>query len=582
MTPLIHTVTDQPDMPDDVVLRVRDLTTVFDLRGGMFTAVDGVSLDLSRGKTLCLVGESGSGKSVCARSVMQLVDPIGRVAGGSIELTARAGEGGPVDIAKLAPNSREVRAIRGRDIAMVFQEPMSSLSPVHKIGQQITEVIRLHLKLDRHAARQRAIELLGRVEIANPEKAIDNYAFEFSGGMRQRAMIAMALACRPRVLIADEPTTALDVTTQADILDLLQELQDEFGMAVLMITHDMGVVAEIADDVAVMFRGRLVEKGPVEQIFQAPQHAYTKHLLGSVLRLQQPAPNRPAAPESSVPVLQVRDLTKAYGLTGSLFSFRKPPPVKAVNGVSFDLAEGETLGVVGESGSGKTTVGQLLLAITKPTGGSVVYRNRDGAEVEVGGLNKAGLRTYYREARFVFQDPFSSLNPRLTVKQVIADPLVVQGIAKGQELEDRVAELLRLVHLPPDAMERYPHAFSGGQRQRIGIARALALQPRMIVADEVTSGLDVSLRSRILDLLFELKDRLGLSFVFISHDISVVRYFCDRVAVMHKGRFVEVGEAEQITTEPEHPYTKALISAVPVPDPAARRLAQRHRYQPGA
>ncbi len=567
----------------DPVLRVRDLTTVFDVRGGTFTAVDGVSFDLARGKTLCLVGESGSGKSVCARSVMQLVDPVGRVAGGSIELTPADASGAPVDIAKLAPNSRAARAIRGRDIAMVFQEPMSSLSPVHKIGRQITEVIRLHLKLDRQAARDRAIELLRRVEIAAPEKAVDRYAFEFSGGMRQRAMIAMALACRPRILIADEPTTALDVTTQADILDLLLELQEEFGMAVLMITHDMGVVAEIADHVAVMFRGKLVEQGPVEQIFAAPRHPYTKHLLGSVLRLQRPAANRPdPAPPSRAPVLEVRDLTKTYGVAGSIFAWRQTPVVRAVNGVSFDLAEGETLGVVGESGSGKTTVGQLLLAITKPSGGSVVYRDRAGAEVNVTGLSKPGLRAYYREARFIFQDPFSSLNPRLTVKQVIGDPLVVQGIARGRELEDRVAELLRLVHLPADAMERYPHAFSGGQRQRIGIARALALQPRMIVADEVTSGLDVSLRSRILDLLFELKDTLGLSFIFISHDISVVRYFCDRVAVMHKGRFVEVGAAEQVTTDPDHPYTKALISAVPIPDPTARRLAYRHRYQPRA
>ncbi len=567
-------------MSDEIVLRVRDLTTVFHLKDGPFKAVDSVSFELARGKMHCLVGESGSGKSVCARSLMQLVGPTGQVEGGSIELVQDEADGGLIDIAKLTPNSRAVRAIRGRDIAMVFQEPMSSLSPVHTIGRQITEVLSLHLKLDRKAARQRAVELLSRVEIPEPERALDRYTFEFSGGMRQRAMIAMALACRPKVLIADEPTTALDVTTQAEILDLIKELQDDFGMAVLMITHDMGVVAEIADEVAVMFRGRIVERGDVHEIFERPQHGYTKRLLGAVLRLQQPAANRHhlgKLPET--PILQVRDLAKNYQLTAALFGWRRPQIVKAVAGVSFDLNEGETLGIVGESGSGKTTVGRLLLAITKASSGTVTYSDGAGQRIEVTHLNRAGLRRYHREARLVFQDPFSSLNPRMTVKQVIGDSMLVHGIAEGRELEDRVAELLKMVYLPPEAMERYPHAFSGGQRQRIGIARALALQPRLIIADEVTSGLDVSLRSRILDLLFELKDRLGLSFVFISHDISVVRYFCDRVAVMYRGKFVEIGPAEQITTAPKHPYTKALISAVPVPDPSVRRLAFRHRYE---
>jgi peptide/nickel transport system ATP-binding protein len=556
----------------DVILSVRDLSIDFTMHDYILHAVRQVSFDLKRGETLCLVGESGSGKSVTARSLMGLVEHPGRLTAGSILL--REGDGS-VDIARLDPKSRANRAIRGKRIGLVFQEPMSSLSPVHTIGYQIGQAVRLHNGAGKEEARARTVELLRQVEISNPDAMLDRYAFEFSGGMRQRAMIAMALAGNPEILIADEPTTALDVTTQAEILDLVRRLQVDKGMAMLLITHDLGVVAETADTVAVMRYGRIVETGGVDAIFHAPQHPYTRQLLAATVKLEHGA--RSVAPAGE-PVLSVRNLSKVYSTEGSLFG-RKAFSLKAVDDVSFDLHAGENLGIVGESGSGKTTVGKLLMRVVEPTAGTVSYRGADGALREVTSLDRAGLAAFRRDVRFVFQDPFGSLNPRMTVREIIADPLVVTGVAQDRKrVAERVAELMTLVGLDPRGMERYPHAFSGGQRQRIGIARALALDPRVIIADEATSALDVSIRSQVLDLLLELQQRLSLSFIFISHDISVIRYFCDRVAVMHRGRIVEIGPAAEICSTPREPYTQSLISAVPSPDPRHKRMLNRRRF----
>jgi peptide/nickel transport system ATP-binding protein len=571
----------------EIVLEVENLVTEFPTRHGPFRAVDDVSFALAAGKTLCVVGESGSGKSVTARSILQIVDTPGRVVSGRILLhrhrTARGtGQEETIDLARMEPRSRAMRAIRGRDIAMIFQEPMSSLSPVHTIGNQIVEAIRLHEAVGKKEARVRAIELLRRVEIPRPETAIDRYTFEYSGGMRQRAMIAMALACNPSVLIADEPTTALDVTTQAEILDLIKTLQTDFGMAVMFITHDMGVVAEIADEIVVMRHGKLVERGGVFDIFERPQHDYTKMLLDAVTALDRPSPRRLAMRERAAiggPVLEIDGLSKEFHTRSGLLG-RKHETVRAVADADLVLRRGENLGIVGESGSGKTTLGRCLVRVLDPTGGAIRYFGDGGSEPrDLAAAGEGAMRLIRREIRMVFQDPFASLNPRMNVAQIIGEPLLVNKIASGRKLRDRVAQLLDLVGLPASAMERYPHAFSGGQRQRIGIARAIALDPKIIVADEPTSALDVSLRTQVLDLLLDLQERLGLSFIFISHDIAVIRYFCDRVAVMFRGRIVEQGETEQVCTDPQHAYTKALLSAVPHVDPRRRRMHERHRYQ---
>ncbi len=553
------------------VLEVRDLVTHFPIRNGVVKAVDGVSFSVARGKTLCIVGESGSGKSVTARSILQIVDSPGRIISGSVTLTRP--DGSQTDLAALDPRGKAIRQVRGAEIAMIFQEPMSSLSPVHTVGDQIMEVLLLHLRMSKKEARARCIELLTQVEIPNPEKAVDRYTFEFSGGMRQRVMIAMALACNPTLLIADEPTTALDVTTQAEILDLIRKLREEQGMAVIFITHDMGVVAEIADDVLVMYHGKVMEYGPVDRIFHAPQDDYTKMLIGSVVKLEQKAEirlARPPLPASGLPVIEVKNLSMRFG--------KGPTALKALDDVSLHVNAGETLGIVGESGSGKTTMGRCLLRVYDPFSGSITYRRPDGTTTDLVTADKATLKACRREIRMIFQDPVGSLNPRMTVSQIIAEPLLVNNIASGKELDDRVAHLMEKVGLEPAWRERYPHAFSGGQRQRIGIARAIALDPRVIVADEATSALDVSLRSQMLDLLMKLQDELSISYVFISHDIGVIRYMCDRVAVMYRGKVVETGLTDHVCNTPEHPYTQALLSAIPRPDPRQRRIHQRFRY----
>jgi peptide/nickel transport system ATP-binding protein len=575
-TPAVTTERQSDAAAGDVVLKVQNLSLDFRLRTQVLHAVRDVSFELRRGETLCLVGESGSGKSVTARALLRILDKNGAIASGRILLSGKHGD---IDIATLNERSPELLKIRGGRIGLIFQEPMSSLSPVHTIGSQIVEALRLHRRMDKKQARAETIELLPQVEIPNPDKMIDRYTFEFSGGMRQRAMIAMALAADPEILIADEPTTALDVTTQAEILDLIKRLQVSRGMAMLLITHDMGVVAEVADAVAVMHFGRIVEAGSADAIFHDAKHEYTRRLLGSTVKLEQnqrATTHAEPAATTREPVLSVRNLSKLYGASAGWFGGGSHA-IKAVDDVSFDLYPGENLGIVGESGSGKTTLGRLILRTVEPTSGTVTYFGQ-GEPVDVTALSKRQLKTFHRDVRLVFQDPFASLNPRMTVKEVIGDPLVVSGKARGAALEKRVGELLELVGLDPMAMERYPHAFSGGQRQRIGIARALALDPKIIIADEATAALDVSIRAQILDLLLDLQKRLDLSFVFISHDISVVRYFCDRVAVMHRGKLVEMGTAEQICTEPREPYTQSLISAVPNPDPRNKRMLHRTRF----
>jgi len=556
-------------MNNDTLLKVDNLRTYFPTRTGLFKAVDDVSFELKRGKTLCVVGESGSGKSVTARSILQIVDKPGRIEDGSIVLTR--GDGSSVDLAKLDPRGKEIRGVRGKEIAMIFQEPMSSLSPVHRIGAQIGEALRIHFGIRGKAQRDRVLELLRQVEIPRPETAIDRYTFEFSGGMRQRVMIAMALACNPQVLIADEPTTALDVTTQAEILDLIKRLQHSHGMAVLFITHDMGVVAEIADEVLVMYRGKVMERGSVEQIFHAPKDDYTRRLIGSVVKLEKKAEvrlTRAEIPVGAPPLLAVKNLSLTF-----------PSGLKAVDDVSLIVRAGETLGIVGESGSGKTTMGRCLLRIYDPQAGAMNYRRADGTTVDLCSADKTTLKDVRHDIRMIFQDPVGSLSPRKTVGQIIAEPLKLAGV-KGRSLDDRVSELMQQVGLEPAWRERYPHAFSGGQRQRIGIARAIALKPRLIVADEATSALDVSLRSQMLDLMMKLQDELGLSYVFISHDMSVIRYMCDRVAVMYRGKIVEAGETDQVVNNPAHDYTRALLSAIPHPDPRNRRIHNRFRYDP--
>ncbi|MCE2524071.1 MAG: ABC transporter ATP-binding protein [Rhodobacteraceae bacterium] len=559
-----------PTATDPAILSVKDLHVGFDMRQGMLNVLHGVGFELHRNRTTAIVGESGSGKSVSARAILNMVPRPGIISGGQILFRPKADE--ETILTSLDPRGKEIRKIRGGRIGMIFQEPMSSLSPVHTIGNQIVEAIRLHRKVANKEARVIAREILEQVEIPRAERALDQYAFEFSGGMRQRAMIAMALSCHPDVLIADEPTTALDVTTQAEILDLMGRLQRELRMAIMFITHDMGVVAEIADDVVVMEKGHVVERGETHALFSRQSHPYTEKLLGAVKRLDQPADAK-VGPEPDAPdILSVVDL-KLHFHKRAGFLQRITETTKAVDGVCFNLRMGEALGIVGESGSGKTTVGRCVARVYEPTDGSISYRGADLVAAE-----KEELKRYRKQIRMIFQDPFASLNPRMTVKQIIAEPMIAYGDAKTQDLEERVASLLSEVGLDPGMMERYPHAFSGGQRQRIVVARAIALEPKLVIADEPTSALDVSIRTQVLDLLLRLQAEMGLSFIFISHDMAVIRYFCDRVAVMYQGKIVEIGETEQIITDPQHPYTKALLSSVPISDPSQRGTRQRHRY----
>ncbi|MFJ7074916.1 dipeptide ABC transporter ATP-binding protein [Streptomyces sp. NPDC098781] len=523
------------------LVEVSDLTVDF----GDLRAVDGLTFRLERGAALALVGESGSGKSTVASALLGLHHGTGARVGGSIDVAG-------VDVQKASDD--ELRRLRGGRAAMVFQDPLSSLDPYYAIGDQIAEVYRVHTRASRRAARARAVEVLARVGIPDAVRRSRSRPHEFSGGMRQRALIAMALACEPELLIADEPTTALDVTVQAQILDLLHTLREETGMGLLLVTHDVGVAAESADEVLVMRHGKAVERGPVDAVLGAPSRAYTQELLAAVPRVDV---SRPAEEVSGEVVLEAKGLKREFGRGRRAFT--------AVDDVSLTLRRGETLGVVGESGSGKTTLGRMLVGLLEPTAG----------EVRHDGHARVGVRP---AVQMVFQDPVSSLNPRRTVGESIADPLRARGESDEGRIQGRVRELLERVGLEAAHYDRYPHEFSGGQRQRVGIARALAADPRVIVCDEPVSALDVTTQAQVVALLAELRRELGLALVFVAHDLAVVRQVSDRVAVMRGGRIVESGPADEVYDNPQDPYTKQLLAAVPALDPRAaaqRRAARR-------
>ncbi|MBU0736480.1 MAG: ABC transporter ATP-binding protein [Alphaproteobacteria bacterium] len=535
----------------DHLLEVRNLSVEFHTAVGVVKAVRHMSYHLDRGETLAILGESGSGKSVSSSAIMNLIDmPPGRISSGEILLDG-------VDLLTMPLSQR--REINGRKIAMIFQDPLSHLNPVYTVGWQIREALTTH-GTDSTKAQAEALRLLGRVGIPDPEHALDKYPHEFSGGQRQRVMIAMALALRPDLLIADEPTTALDVTVQAEVLALLKELQRETGMAVLIITHDLGVVAEIADRVVVMEKGVLVEAGTVREVYKNPQHPYTKKLIAAAPgkgEMHQPL-------KGAEPVLSVRDVRKNYGAFAAL------------KGVSFDLLAGETLAVVGESGSGKSTLARILLRLDEPDSGSALWKGRDLFQ-----LSPAELYKLRRDLQMVFQDPTQSLNPRMTVYQLISEAWVIHpDILPKAKWRERVAELLTQVGLGPEHMGRYPHQFSGGQRQRIAIARALALEPQLIICDEAVSALDVSVQAQVIALLDGLRKQMGIAFIFIAHDLPVVRDFADHVMVMQKGEVVELGTVREIFETPKEAYTRALLAAGLDPDPdvqAQNRAARLSR-----
>ncbi|HIM46950.1 MAG TPA: ABC transporter ATP-binding protein [Alphaproteobacteria bacterium] len=569
------------------LLQVNDLKVHFHVAEGIIKAVDGISFRIPKGGTVALVGESGSGKSVVSQSIMQILPKVARIEGGEILLDDPAQDGPPIDIAQLNPNSARMRKIRGGRISIIFQEPMTSLSPLHTIGNQVGEAFRLHFDSGKDEIKSTTQEILRLVGFPDPERALKTYPFELSGGLRQRAMIAMALICRPALLIADEPTTALDVTIQAQILKLMKDLQSELGMAVLMITHDLGVVANVADEVVVMYHGKLMESGTVEDIFRNAEHPYLKSLLRAVPRFGMEPGERlvpireikaetgtflekgkiePHADGADQAVLKVSHVTKNFIIRkAGLFGDKAAGTLCAVDDVSFEVRRGECLGLVGESGCGKTTLSKLILRAVGADSGEIKFNDR-GQEIDVRALSTAQLIPFRRKIQFIFQDPFGSLNPRMTVYDIVAEPLIIHRVGDKQERREFVQELMRLVGLDPRYLRRYPHSFSGGQRQRIGIARALALRPEMIICDEPVSALDVSIQAQVLNLLKDLQHKLGLTYLFISHNLAVVDYIAQRIAVMCAGRLVEIAPREQLFQNPIHPYTKALLSAVPEPN----------------
>ena len=578
----------------NTLLEFKNLVTEFRTEGTSVKAVKGISFTLNRGETIGIVGESGSGKSVTSLSAMRLIpNPPGEITGGEIIFHQK--DGTATDLLKIS--EEEMRAFRGNDIAMIFQEPMTSLNPVFTCGNQVVEAIMLHQKLNKKQAKELTIKLFEEVQLPDPERIFSTYPHQISGGQKQRVMIAMAMSCQPSVLIADEPTTALDVTVQKTILQLMQKLQTERDMGIMFITHDLGVIAELADKVVVMYKGDIVEQGNVWDIFSNPQHPYTKGLLacrppldkrytflptvsdfmktdedGKIIEnnisveeftkdLAIPLSERENKHKelySKEPILQIKNLKTYFPIRNGFFGGISEY-VRAVDNITFDVYPGETLGLVGESGCGKTTTGRTIIRLEEPTEGEMIYKGKDIAK-----MNTKELREFRKEVQIIFQDPYSSLNPRMTIGNAIMEPMQVHGILDNDEQrKKRVEDLLTRVNLDPSHFYRYPHEFSGGQRQRIGIARALAVNPKFIICDESVSALDVSVQAQVLNLLNELKEEFGLTYIFISHDLSVVKYMSDRMVVMQAGQIEEMGDADQIYNQPGTEYTKKLINAIP-------------------
>ncbi|AXI52263.1 MULTISPECIES: ABC transporter ATP-binding protein [Sulfitobacter] len=568
------------------IAQIQELRVEFQTQDGPVLGVENVSFDINAGETVCVVGESGSGKSVSSLSLMRLVEfGGGKIAGGRL-LFERQNDPA-VDLART--DQDVMRDIRGNEIGMIFQEPMTALNPVFTVGRQLTEGLRLHKNMSKAQAEARALELLTQVRIPEPARRLAQYPHELSGGMRQRVVIAMALACSPRLLIADEPTTALDVTIQAEILALIDRLKRETGTAVMFITHDMAVVAQMADRVVVMFRGNKVEEGTVEEIFENPQHPYTKALLAAVPKLGEmrgkpyPEPMKllGTADKEIKPIkgteetlLTVKNLTTRFPVQGG-FLRRTVANVHAVEDLSFTINKGQTLSLVGESGCGKSTAGRSLLRLVEPQSGEVNLDGKDIMALDSRGLHKARL-----DMQMIFQDPFASLNPQMQLSDQVAEPIHNYGTLKGAELTKRIEMLFDRVELPRSFMRRFPHELSGGQRQRVAIARALALNPKLIVADEAVSALDVSVQAQVVNLMLELQAEMGLSFLFISHDMAVVERVSHHVGVMYLGRIVEMGTRSQVFENPQHPYTQALMKAVPIADPRRRKKESELNFKP--
>jgi peptide/nickel transport system ATP-binding protein len=562
----------------DAIIKVENLTVDFKTDDGMVHAVKNISFEIPRGKTLGLVGESGSGKSVTSLAIMRLIpNPPGKISSGKIHFEGK-------DLLTLPDN--QMRDIRGNKISMIFQEPMTSLNPVFTVGEQIAETLMLHKKMTKDQASKEVLSLLEQVGIPDPKKRVLSYPHEMSGGQRQRVMIAMAIACDPDVLIADEPTTALDVTIQKQILELLASLQKKYGMSMLFITHDLGVIGDIADEVIVMYRGNIVERGTKHDIFTKPQHPYTKGLIACRPTLEKSPRRLPTVSDfmteggeersfdlkkllvektarsiddkNNPVILEIKNVKKYFPLEKGIFGNVKSW-VKAVDDVSLKVRKGRTLGLVGESGCGKTTLGRTVLRLLEPTSGEIFYHGRDIVKI-----SKSEMRALRRKVQIIFQDPYASLNPRMTIGSALIEPLVIHNLFKSkEEREERAAQLLEKVGLQRGMLNRYPHEFSGGQRQRICIARALAVEPEFIVCDESVSALDVSVQAQILNLLLDLQDEFNLSYIFISHDLAVVKYISDEVAVMNNGVVVEFADAVQIYKSPQHDYTKKLLGAIP-------------------